>query len=240
MADKKTKRIGSRIRLDKVTLNWARHLFEIDDGDNGNKKYGCDLLIDKKNTATVSAFYEAFATVIRQAAEAGMLDGKAVADHMRKAKALKPVDTTMFGWPLKDGDAYATRRAEQGKDSEEYRGHWYLSVSSNNQPRLFDRDAKRLEDTPSTRDLFHSGAVVNATLFVFAYEPGRFVKLGGGSAWLNGVQYVAEGEHFGGDGDSGFVPLDDTDTTGTDDDGNTAGISDKEVAESAKTADWGF
>ena len=215
MAGKKSETIGQRIMVENVVLNWANNLFQIDDGDRGSGKYGCTLLIPKTADTTIGELVKALQPIYMKGCETGPLDGKTIPDLFKRA--VKGDVDPDFGWPVKDGDEYAARRrkADERKGREdgdkrygEYEGHWYIQASSKNRPRLYSRDAIRFDDDdPKARDLFHSGAIVNANLYAFVYEGTSSTKPEGGvSFWINDVQWVAEGTRIGGSGNP-FQPL---------------------------------
>lgn len=197
MAEKR-KFSGDPVMVENVTLNWADTLFKRDEGENGNKKFGCDLLIDKNDEATVRALQQSLLPIYRKGCAEGTLDTATVKEFYAQGVHGEPIDYRDFGWPIKDGDAYADAAAENGHKRDEYRGKWYLAVSSANKPRLYDREANEIEDEQAARRKFYSGAKVNADLFAVIYEPGSFVRHGGIALWLNGLQFVADGERLGG------------------------------------------
>ncbi|PLS30926.1 hypothetical protein Uis1B_1215 [Bifidobacterium margollesii] len=84
MADKKRKFSGDPVMVENVMLNWADTLFKIDEGENGNKKFGCDLLIDKKDTATVRALQQTLLPVYKKGCAEGNLDKEIVKEFYGK------------------------------------------------------------------------------------------------------------------------------------------------------------
>lgn len=227
-AKTETRRLGENFILRNIRINWADHLFEVDDGDYGNGKYGCDILIDKSDTETVKKITDFTINLIKQACEKQpngrpLLDTSTMQAHVREITDGKVPDYRDFSWLLKDGDAYRASRVKKAQDegrddadkrAAEYEGRWFIKVTSNNQPRLYDRAAKRFDLTDKkalaqARDLFHSGAEVNANLYIFVNEPSNFCRDGSVSAWLNGMQFVDEGERWAGSVDDGFTPLED-------------------------------
>ena len=68
-AKTETRRLGENFILRNIRINWADHLFEVDDGDYGNGKYGCDILIDKSDTETVKKITDFTINLIKQACE---------------------------------------------------------------------------------------------------------------------------------------------------------------------------
>lgn len=211
MADKKqTKPNGVSGVITNVQLNWAQYLFKPDQGQYGSNKYNGVFLFDKTDTATFDAVSNLFVRSLKNGIQDGILDEKTVKDQVSRLRNNSDsADNTVFGWPLRDGD----KEAAKDERNTMYQNKWYIRPTSNNKPRLYDRDAHEISDDDKARSLFHSGAIVNVNVYAFPYAPSRFVKHGGTGLWLNGVQFVAEGEHWG--GGNPFQPITGTDT-GTD------------------------
>jgi len=84
---------------------------------------------------------------------------------------------------LKDGDDF---------DGAGYEGHWSLKASNDGRPTVIDRDK-----TPLTADdnVVYAGCHVNAIIALWAQDNSYGRRI---NASLMGVQFVADGERFGG------------------------------------------
>jgi hypothetical protein len=113
-------------------------------------------------------------------------------------------------WPvgytcaLKDGDkdtaGDGTLLSEKNK---EYAGCYVLKAASTRRPVVIDRKKAAVSEADG---VIYSGCYVNASLAAGAYEFGKVKK--GVTCYLNGVQFVADGERFGADAMNDFDALD--------------------------------
>lgn len=100
------------------------------------------------------------------------------------------------------------------KGGDGYEGNWSVAASHTMRPRIVDRDGKTPLVEADARP--YAGCFVNAVIDVAA-----MTKMGNGVyGYLKGVQFVKDGDAFGGGAplaEDAFAPLDDTgDTTSGD------------------------
>lgn len=114
------------------------------------------------------------------------------------------------GWPkgytcaLKDGDTDTNSSGETlAAKNPEYAGCYVLKADSTRRPVVVGR---RRESITEADGVIYSGCYVNVSLAAAAYEFGKVKK--GVKCYLNGVQFVADGERFGGDALGDFEALD--------------------------------
>lgn len=120
---------------------------------------------------------------------------------------------TLFGgnaWPkgvtcaLKDGDKDTNASGEVlCEKNPEYANSYVLMANSSKRPLVIDRNKSALTEQDGRP---YSGCYVNVALGIGGYEFGKLKK--GVKAYLNGVQFVADGERFGSDALSMFDALD--------------------------------
>ena len=128
-------------------------------------------------------------------------------------------------WPmgytnvLKDGDKDVNGSGEVlGEKNPEYAGCYVLkaSAAASRRPVVLGRRKEALTEQDG---VVYSGCYINASVAFAGYEFGKVKK--GVTCYLNGVQFVADGERFGSDATSDFDELDsadDTDWLGVDSD----------------------
>lgn len=119
-------------------------------------------------------------------------------------------DFTGKGWPkgytcsLKDADVETNSLGEVlAEKNPAYAGCYILEANSTCRPVAVDR--KRAAVTEDD-DVIYSGCYVNASLAAAGYTYGKVKK--GVKCYLNGVQFVADGERFGSDATNDFDALD--------------------------------
>ena len=88
----------------------------------------------------------------------------------------------------------------------EYTGCYVLRADSTRRPVILDRKKAAVTEEDG---LIYSGCYINASLAAGAYEFGKMTK--GVKCYLNGVQFVKDGERFGTDAAADFDALDDGD-----------------------------
>lgn len=140
------------------------HLFEARTMPGSDKpKFSVSVLIPKTDTATIKAINDAVA--------------KCAAENPDKIKKKN------FKHPLRDGDT--------DRESEEYAGHMFLSVSSKDKPIVLDENK---EVCINPREIY-SGMYGRVSMNFFAYNH----ELGGAGvgAALNSVMKTADGEPLG-------------------------------------------
>ncbi|HAC61290.1 MAG TPA: DUF2815 domain-containing protein [Lachnospiraceae bacterium] len=131
-------------------------------------KYSCVLLIPKTDKATVAK--------IREAIEITKQDDK---DKWR-GKIPASLRT-----PLRDGDV------EKADEHPEYAGMWFMSVSSKNPPKIYDRDRSELMDPEE----LYPGCWVRADINFAGYSNSGNNGIG---AYINSVMKWADAERFAG------------------------------------------
>ena len=123
-----------------------------------------------------------------------------------------PADFKPGSWPkgytsaLKDGDKDVNGSGEiLAENNPEYAGCYVLkaSASASRRPLTIGRKKEAITEADG---IIYSGCYVNASIAVAGYEFGKIKK--GVTAYLNGVQFVADGERFGSDALSDFDALD--------------------------------
>lgn len=118
------------------------------------------------------------------------------------------------GWPagytcpLKDGDTDVNGNGERlCERNPEYAGAYVMkaSAAANRRPAAVGRKKETIREEDG---VIYSGCFVNASIAFAGYEYGKIKK--GVTCYLNGVQFVADGERFGSDATGDFDELDDT------------------------------
>lgn len=89
--------------------------------------------------------------------------------------------------PFRDGDAE--------KDSEEYKGVWFISATSKKQPGVVNQQLEPIISESTDSDGFYAGCFARATLIAFAYDTAGNK---GVSFALQNVQKVKDGKPFSG------------------------------------------
>ena len=123
------------------------------------------------------------------------------------------VDITKAGWPrgftcsLKDADAEVNGMGEVlSEKNPAYKGCYILEANSTRRPVTLNRDKSQVTEDDG---IIYSGCYVNASLAADGYT---FEKVKRGvKCYLNGVQFVADGERFGMDATDDFDALDGVD-----------------------------
>lgn len=135
--------------------------------DGGPKKYSAALLIPKSDKETVKK--------IKAAIEAATEQG------IPKWGGKKP---TTLKLPLRDGDA-------EREDDENYKGHYFINASSNQQPGVLDKDKNEMID----KTKLYSGcyAKVDINFYAFNTQGNKGVACG-----LNNILKVKDGPALGG------------------------------------------
>ena len=121
-----------------------------------------------------------------------------------------PTDFNGTNWPKgfacalkdadKDTDSVGTLLAEK---NSAYKGCYILEANSTRRPLTIDRKKAAVTEEDG---IIYSGCYVNASLGISGYTYGKVKK--GVKAYLNGVQFVADGERFGADVMDDFDDLD--------------------------------
>ena len=121
-----------------------------------------------------------------------------------------PADFKANGWPKgytcslkdadKDTDGSGTLLAEK---SEAYKGCYILEANSTRRPLVIGRKKEAIVEEDG---IIYSGCYVNVSLAAAGYTYAKVKK--GVKCYLNGVQFVKDGERFGADASADFDALD--------------------------------
>ena len=180
--------MSKKIMLRNVRLSYE-HIFSPSKfDDTQDAKYSATFIIPKNHPdlpAVKRAFYEA-----GQESFASDFSGK--------------------GWPkgytcsLKDADVDTDGNGELLADKNEaYVGCYILEANSTRRPVVVNRNKAAITEEDG---IIYSGCYVNASLAAAGYTFGKVKK--GVKAYLNGVQFVKDGERFGSNTLSDFDALD--------------------------------
>lgn len=145
-------------------------------------KYGCCVLIDKSDKATLEKIKAAIET--EKAAAAQTLWGGKV--------------PTTFKSPLRDGDT-------DRPDAPEFAGKYFMNCSSRFKPGVFDRHLSPITDPGEV----YSGMIarVSVNFYPYSVQGNKGIAVG-----LNGVQKIADGDRMdGANSANDFSEVDDDD-----------------------------
>lgn len=113
-------------------------------------------------------------------------------------------------WPrgytcaMKDGDKDVdSEGVVLSEKNPEYAGCYIIRADSTRRPVVIDRKKAAVTEADG---VIYSGCYVNASIAAAGYEFGKVKK--GVKCYLNGVQFVQDGERFGSDALSDFDDLD--------------------------------
>ena len=119
-------------------------------------------------------------------------------------------DFTGKGWPkgytcsLKDADVDTNGLGEVlAEKNAAYAGCYILEANSTRRPVAVNRDKSAVTEDDG---IIYSGCYVNASLAAAGYTFGKMKK--GVKCYLNGVQFVKDGDRFGSDATNDFDALD--------------------------------
>ena len=109
-----------------------------------------------------------------------------------------------FTCSLKDADVATNSTGEVlAEKNPAYVGCYILEANSTRRPVILNRNKSAITEEDG---IIYSGCYVNASLAAAGYTFGKVKK--GVKAYLNGVQFVKDGERFGMDASSDFDALD--------------------------------
>lgn len=178
-----------KVLLRNVRLSYE-HIFTPTKFDDNQEaaKYSATFIIPKD--------HQGVATIKRALMEAG--------------KEAFPSDFGTTGWPkgytcgLKDADKDTDSNGEiLAEKNPAYAGCYIIEANSVRRPLAINRNKAAVTEEDG---IIYSGCYVNASLGIAGYTYGKVKK--GVKAYLNGVQFVADGERFGSDAMSDFDELD--------------------------------
>ena len=179
--------MSKKIMLRNVRLSYE-HIFKPTSfEEGGDPKYSATLIIPKDHPdlpAVKKAFHEAGQETFPSDFTGAWPRGFTC--------SLKDAD--------KDTDSSGTLLAEK---NSAYVGCYILEANSTRRPLALNRDKSAVTEEDG---IIYSGCYVNASLAAAGYTYGKVKK--GVKAYLNGVQFVKDGERFGMDASSDFDALD--------------------------------
>jgi len=109
-----------------------------------------------------------------------------------------------FTCSLKDADKETNSQGEiLSEKNSAYKNCYILEANSTRRPVVIDRSKAAITEEDG---IIYSGCYVNAILGAAAYEFGKVKK--GVKCYLNGVQFVKDGERFGSNAADDFDALD--------------------------------
>lgn len=188
--------MSKKIVLRNVRLSYE-HIFTPSSFDDGqDPKYSATLIIPKDHAdlpALKRALNEAGAEKYPTA-----FNGKEWPRGYTCALKDADVDAGLDGIPL-------------AEKNPEYAGCYVLKADSTRRPVVLDRRKAAVTEEDG---LIYSGCYINVSIAAAAYEFGKMTK--GVKCYLNGVQFVKDGERFGSDAAADFDDLGD-DFGGVDD-----------------------
>ena len=124
-----------------------------------------------------------------------------------------PSDFKPGSWPkgytcgLKDADKETDNNGDILADKNPaYKGCYIIEANSVNRPLTLNRNKSAVTEADG---IIYAGCYVNASLGIAGYTYGKVKK--GVKAYLNGVQFVEDGDRFGSDALSDFDDLDNDD-----------------------------
>ena len=147
-------------------------VFEPKENLSGALKYGCSLLINKKDTETLAAIQKAIDKAIKRGKEKNW-DGKLPKFRYE---------------PLRDGDE---ELASGDKTDAIYKGKVFLNCSSNTAPGVVGPDAKPLMDQTK----LYAGCIVRADINPYPYKHAGNAGIGWG---LQNIMLVSDGDRLDG------------------------------------------
>lgn len=180
--------MSKKIMLRNVRLSYE-HIFKPTSFEEGDDpKYSATFIISKDHPdlpALKKAFFEA-----GQESFASDFKGGAWPKH--------------YTCSLKDADVATDSMGEiLAEKQSAYKGCYVLEANSTKRPIAINRNKSAVAEEDG---IIYSGCYVNASLAAAGYTYGKVKK--GVKAYLNGVQFVKDGERFGADTLGDFDALD--------------------------------
>lgn len=174
-----------KLHLNNVRVSFANGLYKASAMEAGQQeKYGADFILQPDSVVLrVNPDGSKTKTTLKDAE-------LAVANEAWKANGAK-VLATLEGSKkaIRDGDK---RTNKAGDIYEGYEGNWYVTAKSPTRPLLIDQARQPVTEADGT---IYSGCYVNAIIEIYANtQPTKK----GVFAGLKGVQFVRDGDAFGG------------------------------------------
>lgn len=146
--------------------------------DGGDPKYNGKFIIDPSNKALVAKLDDA---MLKTAEAKWPGKGKQVFENLAKTGKKPEVGFVKEPYKNKDGDAY-----------DGFDGMFYVTANNSARPLVIDRDRTPLTQADGKP---YSGCIVNVIVEFWAQDNkwGRAIR-----ATLKGVQFVRDGDAFGG------------------------------------------
>jgi hypothetical protein len=175
-------------------------------GDEKVMRYSAELIIEPTDLAKFKLMTEDGLQMVDVRAICATVAREKWGEDMdvEALKKIEPKDGGL-GWPLKDGNAYASRRENDGKNGDAYKGKVYLRTKGSEKfpPVLKFLTADkafatldRVTELDVIRSYFAAGNYIMAEVTVKATQPKqtqqKFVTF-----YLNGVCYIRAGERLG-------------------------------------------
>lgn len=154
------------------------NIFEPSAIDGGDPKYNGKFIVDPTNKALVAKLDDA---MLKTAEAKWPGKGKQIFDNLVKTGKKPEVGFVQEPYKNKDGEAY-----------DGFEGMFYVTASNSARPLVIDRDRSPLTQADGRP---YSGCIVNVIVEFWAQDNkwGRAVR-----ATLKGVQFVRDGDAFGG------------------------------------------
>ena len=186
--------MSKKIILRNVRLSYE-HIFKASAFDDSQEAKFSATFIIPKNHPDLPAIKKAYFEAGQETFPSDFTIANAVNWPKGYTCSLKDAD--------KDTDSSGTLLAEK---NAAYVGCYILEANSTRRPLALNRDKSAVTEEDG---IIYSGCYVNASLAAAGYTYGKVKK--GVKCYLNGVQFVKDGERFGADTSSDFDDLDGAD-----------------------------
>lgn len=160
---------SGKVITGKIRFSFAGQLYVPKQNEQGVDKFGCSLLIPKTDKDTIAKMQAANEYVLRQ-----KVSGQPEEFYKQFPKTIHDGD----GVRPSDGTAY----------SKECKGHWVVSVASNEKPEIVD------ENLQPMMDKINSGDYGRVSLNAYYFSG----KNKGVTFGLNNVMFLERGERIDG------------------------------------------
>lgn len=181
--------MSKKVLIRNVRLSYE-HIFQPSAFDDTQKaKYSVELIIPKDHPDLPN--------IRRALFEAG-------AEKFGSAFATGKPWPTGYTCALKDADKDVDGSGVLlAEKNPEYAGAYILKADSTKRPLVYGRRKEALTEADG---IIYSGCYINVSAAASGYEFGKMKK--GVKCYLNGVQFVQDGERFGADASADFDELD--------------------------------